>query len=554
MRSILVVLMLSGCAPAWKAVPHDVPFQRTPITVLHAQPEVAHGSDWWNIALRSTVAPLGKLASPARLVDRLTGGRRALDINAFGQVPDSQWFTNRMGKAPLSPSAVKRGANTEPGPADGPLLVLNGKTEGVTPGVVARDTAGVIWFIKFDPPSHPELSSGAETVAARLLHAAGYHVPQTYVVDLHLSRLSLSEDATAKDEYNEWQPFKPKALKNLLGTLNPDPKGRTRALFSRAVPGAPLGPFSYTGVDPRDPNSRVPNERRRSLRGLWVFMAWLNNTDTRARNTLDTFIQSPARSGKGFVRHYLIDFGDSLGSSGNRVKYVGEGYEYRVDWARLGQRMITLGMAYPYWLAVRRSPYRSVGVFESEVFHPSTWSPMIPNPAFDEATALDTYWGAAILARFTDAHIRAAVDAAAYSDAGAADLIFQVLKRRRAKLLRYAFSRVLALDDARVKDRCRVQLTDLAPPSGRAHYQWRLDWTRTGRSRVLLGRGMGPTPHVDLCALLGGARDPRRRLRGRPVCDADVASPARRQQRPARKSALEIARRRPIARWYQPQY
>ncbi len=500
-RLTLLALLACGCAPAWQATPHDVRFQRVGDLVAHDEPEPYVIWDWWDVARHSTVVPLGKLVSPARLIDRISGGRPALDVNDFGEVPDSPWFTNRIGRMPMDPEAVAIGPNTGRPPADGPLVVISGKPMGVTPGVVVRDVRGVTWFLKFDPPAHPELASGAEAVASRVLHAAGYNVPQTFVVDFDLKRLEPSPDARTPNKYRSWVPLDGARLSVLLGALNPDPQGRVRGLFSRQVPGALPGPFEYRGQNRADPNALVPAQRRRSLRGLWVLMAWLNNSDTRMNNSMDTFIRTG--DGKGLIHHYLIDFGDSLGSSGRRAKARSEGYEHRVDWAQIGVRIATLGMFAPYWASVRRSANRTVGIFEAEVFDPARWSPLVPNPAFDEATALDTFWGAAILARFDEPRIRAAVSAGRFSDPAAIEEIVQVLEQRRAKLLRYAFEDVLPLVDPKVEG-CSVRFEDLEGATG--PYRFVVDWHHNGSATLRIGAAKTQTPRFDLCHPLAAAR------------------------------------------------
>jgi len=500
-RVAAIALSLAACAPAWKQLPHDEPFQRATPPRLHRIPARATLSDWWDKTVSSTVSPLAQTVSPARYIDRLTGGRPALDVNAFGQVPDSAWFENRITRRGLTPEQVAAGSGVGHGPADGPLVVVSGKLEGSTPGMVVRDSDGTIWFVKFDPPAHPELSTGAEVVAARLLDAAGYHVPDIVIIKVEVGRFELAADAHRRNKYNARVRMKPRDLTTLLSNLNPDAQGRLRALFSRSVPGRPIGPFSYRGIRQDDPNDLIPHERRRSLRGLWVLSAWFNNTDTRRSNTLDTFIVEDETRQLGYLRHYLIDFGDALGASGDRVKYIGEGYEGQVDWAEMGKRYLGLGLAYPYWLPVQRSPYRAVGVFEADVFDPARWAPGFPNAAFDEATALDTFWGASIVARFSRDHIEAAVSAGQYRDAEVAAILAEVLMKRREKMLRYVFESMLPLDDPEVKRRYELSMTDLAVGAGlvaRASYSWQVRWNRTGRGDRVLARGAGPSPAVDL--------------------------------------------------------
>ena len=504
--AIVIAVSLAGCAPGWKKSPHDAPFQHASEPALHRMPAVTEAPlDWWNRTLHTTVVPLAKLISPARYVDRLRGGTTALDLNSFGQVADSTWFTNRIGRKPMTAAQIIRGSKSSDGPADGALTVISGKTEGVTPGAVLRDAAGVVWFVKFDPPGYPELTTSAEIIASRILYAAGYHVPEIHLVDLDLTRLELAPDAKTVDDYNRTIALTEQELSRLIIHINPTSQGRARAAFSRAVPGTSVGPFTYSGVRTDDPNDRIPHERRRTLRGLWLFSAWVNNTDTRSQNTLDTFIPVSDDGELGYVRHYLIDFGNSLGATGAGEKYVGEGYEKRLDWAQIVARMFSFGLNYPYWLSVRRSPNRSVGVFESEVFDPARWQPILANPAFDEATARDTFWAASIIARFDTELITAAVSTGDFVDSSAADEVARVLFERQRKVLEHAFSSMVALDDPVVRDSYTVELTDLEVLAGMrssASYEWSVRWNRTGHADRALASGTVSAPSVNLRAPL----------------------------------------------------
>ena len=198
-----------------------------------------------------------------------------------------------------------------------------------------------------------------------------------------------------------------------------------------------------------------------ALRGLWLFSAWLNNTDTRRANTMDVFVPSETEPQLGSVVHYLLDFGDSLGAAGTQPKFPGQGYESRLDWALIGRELFSFGLAYRYWLPVQRSPFRSVGLYEAQVFRPERWRPNLPNPAFDDADALDTYWAGSIIARFQPEHLLAVVDAADYVEPGAREWILRVLLARQYKVLDLAFRRVLPLDQLKI-DRWTVSMTDLA--------------------------------------------------------------------------------------------
>ncbi len=503
-------LTLSGCAPAWKHAPHDERFQHAATPPAHARPSgESLPGDWWDRGNSSTIVPLGRAVSPTSWARNLGWKRSALDVNAWDEVPDSTWFENRIGRREMSPEEIERGPGTGTGPALGTLLVTSGKLEGATPGLVVRDHDGVTWFVKFDTPQFREMATGAEIIGQRILHAAGYLVPDMQIVDLALSRLVLAPDALRRNDYGSLVPLTRRDLAELLINLNPSPTGRIRALFSKQLEGEPIGPYSYRGVRIDDPNDRIPHERRRTLRGLWVFSAWLNNTDVRRQNTLDTFVTIGPRKDRGYVRHYLIDFGDALGSAGERGKFIGEGYEGQIEWPAVIGRMLAIGLRYPYWITIRRSREPAVGVFEGKVFDPQRWEPRYPNPAFDEATERDTFWAASIMAHFDRARVAAAVGAARYGRAEAGALVLDVLMKRRDKLLRHAFRAMAPLGDPEVRG-WRVSMRDLEQLAGLAvpprTYHVEVRWNRTGASDVVLERGGLRRPAIDIARAAARAR------------------------------------------------
>jgi hypothetical protein len=489
-RRLAVLCVLAACAPGWKQAPHDRLFQYDPPVTLVRAPEGLSFSDWWDHVFETTVRPLGRAISPGTYVALVVGGRAARDVNALDQVPDSSWFENRIGRRTVTSDEAFHGEATDGGPAAGPLLVIHGKVSGVSAGFVVRDSARQIWYVKLDHPAFPELSTGAEVISSRLLWLAGYRVPSMHVLDVERSRFVLAPTAKGKDEYNRAVWLTQEALDLLLANTNPDATGRIRMLFSKQPPGTVLGSFSYSGTRADDLNDTIEHEHRRSLRGLWLFSAWLNNTDMRQANTLDMF-RPIAGDGRGLVEHYQIDFGDAFGSTGLGEKAAAEGWEYLVDWPEVFGNLISFGLRYPSYRAVKRSELRSVGLFEATVFNPSEWKPEYPNPAFDQRTQGDLMWAASILARIQPDHIRAAVTAGNYHETGAADRITEVLLARRAKLLRFAFAGLLELDRPRVTG-TRLRLDDLRalgglPQTGSISYVVR--WDRTRRVDPVLVHG-----------------------------------------------------------------
>jgi hypothetical protein len=64
--------------------------------------------------------------------------KRAGNINTVDEVPDSSWFTNRIGRQTMSAREIAVGPNTTEGPASGTWTVTSSKSDGVTPASPSR--------------------------------------------------------------------------------------------------------------------------------------------------------------------------------------------------------------------------------------------------------------------------------------------------------------------------------------------------------------------------------------------------------------------------------
>ena len=113
--------------------------------------------------------------------------RRVLASILSGEVPDSSWFTNRP---PLTIQELQKGARVHGGPQP-PFTVVAAKTEGVTPGFRIKDGRGLTYFMKVDPPTNPEMATSADVMGALFLYAAGYNVPENYILARAPRRLPL---------------------------------------------------------------------------------------------------------------------------------------------------------------------------------------------------------------------------------------------------------------------------------------------------------------------------------------------------------------------------
>ena len=80
-------------------------------------------------------------------------GTRAQNINTIDEVPDSNWFTNRIGTTPVTVDEIARGPNRGAPPDPSRWMLIREKTAGAHPGFTARDAKGETWFLEFDPPT-----------------------------------------------------------------------------------------------------------------------------------------------------------------------------------------------------------------------------------------------------------------------------------------------------------------------------------------------------------------------------------------------------------------
>ena len=238
--------------------------------------------------------------------------------------------------------------------------------------------------------------------------------------------------------------------------------GKYRALATLGLPGKNVGHFLFHGTRWDDPNDSIPHEHRRDLRGYYVFCAWLNHDDSRAQNTLDTVVED---EGVTFVRHYLIDFGATLGSSTTRANSPRAGGEYLFSWGTTLKEIASLGLWVPHWAFARYPRYRSIGRFEAEVFDPEQWYPEFPNPAFINRLPDDEFWAAKQVMAFTNEQIRAIVKTGQISDPVAEEYLVNCLIQRRDKIGKTFFAKVLPLDLFAVRDG-ELVFEDLAQKHG----------------------------------------------------------------------------------------
>jgi hypothetical protein len=436
--------------------------------------------------------PLGRLLNPVRWVRAIGSAPRneragpAANVNRLDEVPNSSWFTNRVGLFPVPAGAIAAGPVPGGAPdTTGPLVVVSAKVQGVSPGFNVRDRRGVQYVIKFDPPGYPESSTAAGVVGGRILHAAGYNVPHDAIIHLRREQLSVGRDVEFTTVDGERRRMTEDDVDAILARVVRSPDGSWRALASRFLAGVPLGPFDWRGRRKDDPNDRVNHEDRRELRAFRLFAAWLHHYDTKQGNTLDMFVEI---DGRRFVQHYFIDFASALGAGALRP-VPPAGHEYNVDVSMSLGRAAALGLWQDPWRRIEPPPdLPEVGLLQSEVFHPMAFAPLEPNAAFANITERDGYWAAKIISAFDDTDLQALVAEGRYTNPAAAAWVVGALASRRDAIARYFFARIPPLDFFQLDD-ATVRFRDLGiergvSPTENRRYRYRIAFVDADRRRT----------------------------------------------------------------------
>jgi len=411
-------------------------------TALSAKPSRRSASAHAAI-IESTLLPVARtLAVSVR--------RPAMNVNSLDEVPNSAWFTNRIGAHPMSPEEVARGACGDTPPLDpqrGPWTIVSGKPDGSHPGLVIKAPDGFRYLLKLDGPLMSERATAADVVGSKIYHAAGFFVPCNEIVAFPDGILELAPTAKRKDDQGHDLPLTAADIQQILASAWRTRAGLVRASASRYLPGEPLGPFRYKGVRGDDPNDVIPHEMRRELRGSMLLAAWIHHWDAQEANTLDMLIDV---GGSRFVRHNLLDWGDALGDvwTWTWTRLNGRiGHTGYLDLDHAVTDLVTLGMWPRPWYHVAPPPQpETFGSFDADSLEPNEWRGTYQNPAFREITPQDALWAVRIIARFSDAHIAAIVDRARLEDPAAARYLADTLIQRRDRILRYYLTRLSPLD------------------------------------------------------------------------------------------------------------
>lgn len=373
---------------------------------------------------------------------RLPDREPAWNTNALDEVPNSTWFQNRIGLGTVTPQEAAQGPRGG-GPPKLPLRIVRSKVGGGNPGFVVRDADNRKFLIKFDTLANPEMQTAAGVIVNRIFWTLGYNVPSDQLFSFRKEALTIDPSARIEDALKRKRPLDWAAVDQILATSPRRHDGTYRAFASELLQGIPKGGFAARGVREDDPNDVVPHQHRRELRALRVFAAWVAHTDIKEDNTLDMYVED---NGKGYLKHYLLDFGEALDAHAAEKGRLEDGFEHFVDWEAQFKATFAFGLWRRPWEDRPATRWASIGSFTAEPFDPTTWREAYPYAPFEEMDASDAYWAAKLVMRFDRPILEAIVQKGQLSEPGASEYLVRTLLDRRDQIGRAYLEAVTPLD------------------------------------------------------------------------------------------------------------
>jgi hypothetical protein len=474
---------LAACAPSERRFPLAAPMWRDtdlgPVAVachreptpkdphhVSCAPEVRDAPLIWDGVDNMLFRPLSETIGVA------TGGE-SVNVNSLDEVPDSSWFTNRLGVRPMTVDEFALG-DCEPSQiidpeqfADGSWTIDHGKMGGSTDGFRVTIPGKGKFLFKADDSAQSEHSSAAQTIGATVYRAAGYYTTCEQVIYFKRSLLKLTPGLKWKHNFGETQEFDRKALDRVLAHC-PKRGELVRIQASEWIPGYPIGGFGYFGTRPDDPNDVVPHEDRRELRAMRVLNAWLDRFDARSGNTLDMWFPdakgSAPDASPGHVIHNQMDTSECLGSAWDWDPISRRlGYSYIADWGAIASDFFSLGIPLRTWDTIDRTPGKEMfAYFNVKDFVPDQWKDEYPTAAFSRMTERDGAWMARTMARITPEMVHALARLARFTDIADTAFLESTLNGRMQKVLERYLTRLSPIAGVHVEGSSTLCGVDLA--------------------------------------------------------------------------------------------
>ncbi|RLB56235.1 MAG: hypothetical protein DRJ42_03835 [Deltaproteobacteria bacterium] len=490
--ALLWLILLAGCGGGLRHFPLEeivwVDEDQRPF----AEPPASFYSSYsWDGADNSVFRPLSDLLIFER-------SQRAINVNALDEVPDSSWYVNRLSREAWSPERVARGPCADLNDdLPGPWTIVGGKPDGANPGFQIEDATGQRYLMKTDGDLQAERPGAADVIGSLIFYAAGYYAPCNRVVVFDRDNLVLGEGVEIERTNGTSEPLTNELVSEVLEKATRLPDGRYRASVSQFVEGRPISPWRYWGMRQDDPNDAVPHEHRRDLRGMYVLSAWTDHIDARQENTMAAWMTVDEASGVGYVRHYVIDFGDCFGiihAWDDLVKRFGHsGY---LDLGDVVGDWLTLGMVdRPWFHAEYGEAGSTLGYYDLHRFVADRWTPGYANNAYDRLQEADAAWMTRIVARFKDEHVRAMVARGRFTNPTVSSELSRIINGRRDRILDRWLTRLSPLTWPEVRvvdDGAVVCMQDLATWTG-----IREEGSRRYETAAYVGTDLAPVPIGD---------------------------------------------------------
>ena len=345
------------------------------------------------------------------------------------------------------------------------------------------DPEGQTYQIEFDPPSNPEMATGAEIIGTVFYHAFGYHTVEVYLTELDPNRITIAEKAARLGSARrERRRLTRKDIDDVLRRGARQPNGKYRVLASRFADGKPLGNFRYYGTRPDDPNDIVRTSTAASCAAR-ACSARGSITTIRAASTAWTCSGRTEPSLRQALHVRL------------RIHH---GERHRLRAAPSGRQRIhpgvEAGLADPGHtgdLHAALDAHRVSGSASldrsprSRSVRTRVWKPENPNPAFANMRADDAFWAARIVSRFDDAAIRAMVEKARYSETLATEYLTANLIKRRDKVSPTGSPGTNPLVDFALSEAGELTFANAAERAGDAGaaINYSVEWARFANAR-----------------------------------------------------------------------
>jgi hypothetical protein len=237
--SLVLLLLLPTLASAAKFYDDD-PLRKNPPPLVAPDVEERELSDFYDLFLNAFTYAAEK---QGETIDELIPAQA---VNTLGEVPDSAWFTNRMGTEGFTRKDMLRGPGDANPPADGPWTIISAKTQGITPGFLIEDTIGQRYLLKFDPMTNPEMNLGADMLGPKLFYALGYNTPENYLVTVDPDGFEIGDGTTVLSIAGKERRMNHTDIGDVIDRVPRQPDGSIRGLASRFLDGQPSAPFSIT--------------------------------------------------------------------------------------------------------------------------------------------------------------------------------------------------------------------------------------------------------------------------------------------------------------------